>query len=55
MQKIDANENDRLMDVANAIVAPKLADAANPVNIPGSVDAFGLTAAPAAPALALAQ
>ena len=57
LRKINADENTRLMDVANAIVAPVLAgNSAESVNLIGSTDAsVGLAVAPATPALALAQ
>ncbi len=58
LRKINANENDRLMDVANAVVSPILAgNSAESENLlSGSPDAYvGLAVASATPALALAQ
>ncbi len=56
MQKLDANENNRLMETANAIVDSVWATSAETVNTPVSVGAsIGLAGAQVAPALVLAQ
>ncbi len=58
LRKINANDNDRLMDVANAIVRPIWAgDSVGSENLlSGSTDAYvGLAIVPATPALVLAQ